>query len=46
MSADVFERGVRRRMALADARIFEETDERDDLDSLVGWSAEHFDSLD
>ncbi|GEM_PF-1486123 len=46
MSADLFEREVRRHMAPADARILEETDVRDDLDSLVGWSTEHFGSLD
>jgi len=46
MSADLFEREVRRHMAPADARVLEETDVGDDLDPLVGWSAEHFDSLD
>lgn len=46
MSADLFEREVRRRLALANARVLEETDVGDDLDSLVGWSTEHFDSLD
>ena len=46
MSADLFEREVRRHMAPADARVLEETDVRDDLYPLVGWSAEHFDSLD
>lgn len=46
MSADLFEREVRRHMAPADARVLEETDVRDALYPLVGWSAEHFDSLD